>query len=419
MAQDHGAPFFDYPVPAAKEVRAQAADVLLPDVSESDWTVILEFAQARRFSPARAFLTPVARAGRSTWSWRGRSGFSPRAAGSAGHGERDCSRRAAWWARCHSSTASPARWASGRSPRLCWPRCRRAAWEPVRGSPGPGPSPPDGSGADLIRRLRRAEARARADSGMRRHDCASSGRGTCRWPGVPRADPRAPGQPVFRTYTQLPGVPSGPGVLSGPSACWPIWRSAIAMFVRPSGALFTFFKIIVPLLPILFFIAPGLWRNICPLAAANQAARVFGFSRAGTTPGWLQRRGYLVAIALFFGIAGARLVLFNVNGPATGILLAVTIVNAFIMGVAFKGKSGWCSSICPLLPLQRVYGQTPFLLVANTHCNPCVSCTKNCYDFKPEPAYQADLADPTRHGAARDGCSPPRCPDSCSGSSCC
>ena len=203
------------------------------------------------------------------------------------------------------------------------------------------------------------------------------------------------GRPVFPTFMDLPRhVPRGfwhavrlVSVLAYLALC-------VAMFVWPTQALFTFFKIIVPLLPILFFVAPGLWRNICPLAAANQAARVLGFSRAGTTPGWLQRRGYLVAIALFFGVAGARLVLFNASGTATGILLAVTIVNAFIMGVAFKGKSGWCSSICPLLPLQRVYGQTPLVLVANTHCNPCVSCTKNCYDFKPQPAYQADLADP-------------------------
>ena len=168
----------------------------------------------------------------------------------------------------------------------------------------------------------------------------------------------------------------------------------VALFVWPTQALAAFFKIIVPLLPILFFLAPGLWRNICPLAAANQAARVFGFSRAATTPNWLQRRGYLIAIGLFLGIASARLVLFNASGAATGILLILTIVSAFVMGVVFKGKSGWCSSVCPLLPLQRVYGQTPFLVVANTHCNPCVSCTKNCYDFRPESAYQADLADP-------------------------
>ena len=63
MAQDHGAPFFDYPVPAAKEARAQAADVLLPDASESDWTAILEFTQARRFSPGQVILDAGGRGG--------------------------------------------------------------------------------------------------------------------------------------------------------------------------------------------------------------------------------------------------------------------------------------------------------------------------------------------------------------------
>ena len=58
-----------------------------------------------------------------------------------------------------------------------------------------------------------------------------------------------------------------------------------------------------------------------------------------------------------------------------------------------KGKSGWCSSVCPLLPVQRIYGQTPFALVGNSHCQPCVGCTKNCYDFNPRVAYLADLND--------------------------
>ncbi len=203
------------------------------------------------------------------------------------------------------------------------------------------------------------------------------------------------GQPMFRTYMELPK--------RVPLKVWQTIRLisvlaylvlCVAMFVRPSGALFTFFGVIVPLLPILFFVAPGLWRNICPLAASNQFPRLFNFSKARTPPAWLRKRGYIIAMCLFFGIAGARLLLFNGNGTATGILLSIIILNAFIAGIAFKGKSGWCSSICPLLPLQRVYGQTPFVVVPNSHCAPCVACTKNCYDFKPQPAYQADIHDP-------------------------
>jgi nitrite reductase (NADH) large subunit len=204
----------------------------------------------------------------------------------------------------------------------------------------------------------------------------------------------APGQPAFRNYLELPR--------RLPVSAWHAVQVVsvlayvvlvIGLFIRPAGALFAFFKIIVPLLPILFFVAPGLWRNLCPLAAANQAPRVFSFSRALTPPAWLRRYGFIIALVLFFGIAGARIALFDTDGQATGILLAVTIANAFLAGLVFKGKSGWCSSICPLLPLQRTYGQTPFAVVPNSHCQPCVGCTKNCYDFKPQVAYQADLHD--------------------------
>ena len=61
--------------------------------------------------------------------------------------------------------------------------------------------------------------------------------------------------------------------------------------------------------------------------------------------------------------------------------------------MVLKGKSGWCSTVCPLLPVQRIYGQTPFVTIANSHCQPCVGCVKNCYDFNPKAAYLADLND--------------------------
>ncbi|MFE3023180.1 FAD-dependent oxidoreductase [Nocardia tengchongensis] len=168
----------------------------------------------------------------------------------------------------------------------------------------------------------------------------------------------------------------------------------VTMFVRPAGGLFVFFKIVVPLLPGLFLIAPGLWRNTCPLAATNQLPRLLRFTRAATAPAWLQQRGYLIAVALFFGIAGSRAAGLDRSGTATGIVLSAVLLAAFTGGIAFKGKSGWCSSICPLFPLQRVYGQAPFVTIANNHCQPCVGCAKNCFDFKPRAAYQADMADP-------------------------
>ena len=81
------------------------------------------------------------------------------------------------------------------------------------------------------------------------------------------------------------------------------------------------------------------------------------------------------------------------SGPLSALLLLGAMTGAFAGGMVLKGKSGWCSTMCPLLPVQRIYGQTPFALVGNNHCQPCVGCAKNCYDFNPRAAYLADLND--------------------------
>lgn len=206
---------------------------------------------------------------------------------------------------------------------------------------------------------------------------------------------------LFPPYTDLPRVVGlrvwqALRVLSVIAYCAVI----ATLFVYPAAGLFIFFGVIVPLLPVLFLTAPGLWRNICPLAATNQIPRLFGFSRAISPPDWLRNRGYLIAMALFFGIAGSRLAGLDASGPATGIVLALVGTAAFTGGLIFAGKSGWCSSICPLFPLQRAYGQTPYVTVPNSHCPSCVGCAKNCYDFSPRAAYQADLVDPDHSWSA-------------------
>ena len=59
------------------------------------------------------------------------------------------------------------------------------------------------------------------------------------------------------------------------------------------------------------------------------------------------------------------------SGPLSALLLLGAMTGAFAGGMLLKGKSGWCSTICPLLPVQRIYGQTPFALVGQ-HALPAV-----------------------------------------------
>lgn len=167
----------------------------------------------------------------------------------------------------------------------------------------------------------------------------------------------------------------------------------VTLFVCPRAGFTLWWGFFIPLLPLWFFVAPGLWRNVCPMAALNQTPRLLRFTLGRTPPVWLKEYGYVIAIALFLAIVPTRKVIFNSNGPALAILLIVSLVSAFLGGLVFKGKSGWCSSVCPLLPVQRVYGQTPFVVLPNAHCQPCVGCAKNCYDFNPHVAYVADMND--------------------------
>jgi nitrite reductase (NADH) large subunit len=174
----------------------------------------------------------------------------------------------------------------------------------------------------------------------------------------------------------------------------------VLLIAAPATGLKIFWRFIIPLLPLLFFVAPGLWRNICPLAAMNQTPRYLKFTRGLSTPRWLKEYGYVIAIAAFAAVVASRRPLFNHSGVATAVLLLAALAAALVSGTLFRGKSGWCTSMCPLLPVQRIYGQTPFLTLPNSHCQPCVGCTKNCYDFNPKVAYLADLHDNDRHWSA-------------------
>lgn len=202
----------------------------------------------------------------------------------------------------------------------------------------------------------------------------------------------------FPNYTQMRR--------RAPMWVWQVGRvmtiaAAIALCVtlvtEPGTGLRLWWRLAIPSLPLLWLTAPGLWRNLCPLAAGNQTPRLLGITRGRTAPAWFSDYAPVVGMTAFILLVASRRPLLNSSGVATAALIGGSLLGAFVGGLAFKGKSGWCSSVCPLLPVQRVYGQTPYLTIANRHCEPCVGCAKNCYDFNPRVAYLADLYDGDSH----------------------
>ena len=157
-----------------------------------------------------------------------------------------------------------------------------------------------------------------------------------------------------------------------------------------------FWNIAIPLMPLVLLLVPGLWRNLCPLAAINQLPRLLRVSFGASLPPFLGQWAFAVAGLAFVTIIVMRPLVFEGAQQTLLALLGAFAAAAFLGGILFKGKSGWCGTFCPLAPIQKVYGQAPALVVPNAYCKPCVGCQKNCYDFNPRPALMEDLNDPNQ-----------------------
>lgn len=187
-----------------------------------------------------------------------------------------------------------------------------------------------------------------------------------------------------------------------PGAVWTLLRLATAgvwigvaalLILSPTFGLKLLWGLIVPVVPLIVVAMPGLWRQICPLAFFNQLPRRFGFSRGADLPQVLQNWAFAIAVLVFLVVVALRQPLFNRVGWMTAALLLGTPVLAFLGGYLFKGRSGWCGTFCPLGPIQRTYGAAPLVNVAQTYCETCVGCQKNCYDFNPKAAVFDDFDD--------------------------
>jgi nitrite reductase (NADH) large subunit len=188
-----------------------------------------------------------------------------------------------------------------------------------------------------------------------------------------------------------------------PAGVWTVARCAtvsmtlalaVLLAVDPGLGMLLFWGLAVPAVPLTWALAPGLWRNICPMAAANQVPRVLGLSLGRRLPGWLERHGYGLAFAAFFLLTALRPVLFQEAAGALALLLGAALVVPVIGGIVFRGKSGFCGSLCPLRPAQGLYSRAPAVKVERSHCTPCVGCSAACPDLKPESALLEELEDP-------------------------
>ena len=153
--------------------------------------------------------------------------------------------------------------------------------------------------------------------------------------------------------------------------------------VQPEFALPVFWNVLIPVLPASFLIAPAMWRGTCPLATLNMLPNSRMRRRA------LPRRAIptvnALGIVLLVVLVPARRFLVNEHGIALAAVVIAVAVAALVLGAVFDAKAGFCNAICPVLPVEKLYGQHPLVKMGNPHCALCPLCTpKGCMDLAPE-----------------------------------
>jgi len=165
----------------------------------------------------------------------------------------------------------------------------------------------------------------------------------------------------------------------------------------PELSLKVLWNAVIPLLPAVFLIQPEIWRNACPLATLNLlSGRRIG--KRTIDPAAARRFG-AVGIILLFAMVPARRFLFNTDGLALAVTIVAVAVLALLLGFVFDMKAGFCNALCPVLPVERLYGQRPLLKVRNAHCTPCTLCTRRgCVDLVPTKSVQQTLGEASGAG---------------------
>jgi hypothetical protein len=188
---------------------------------------------------------------------------------------------------------------------------------------------------------------------------------------------------ALSTNTRL----SAPKLLGWRIVQFAVWLAGATilycLLFSPSLGILLFWNILIPVAPALLVIAAGLWRNICPLATTALLPRHFDLSkRKKLQPAQLGKLNFIGVMALYI-IVPLRHAIFNNNGPATGLLLISMIVTGVCTSFVYEWKSAWCSGLCPIHPVEKLYGGNVVRPLPNAHCDKCMNCVIPCPDSTP------------------------------------
>lgn len=151
----------------------------------------------------------------------------------------------------------------------------------------------------------------------------------------------------------------------------------------PNIGIHLFWNILIPVAPALLVVTVGIWRNVCPMASTALFPRHIGYSKRKKLTIAQTGKLNLAAVIALFIIVPLRHAIFDTNGMATAILILSLAAIAITLGLLFEWKSAWCSGLCPVHPVEKLYGLNNRLSLPNAHCNKCYRCVTPCPDTTP------------------------------------
>jgi len=154
----------------------------------------------------------------------------------------------------------------------------------------------------------------------------------------------------------------------------------VTLAYRPVLGLDILWNGLIPLAPALVVVVPGLWRNICPMATFSLLPRRLGLSRNRPPSKPMVALLAVISLIALFLIVPLRHLSLNASGPETALMLGASAIFAFLLGVAYDWRSGWCNGLCPIHPVEKLYGQVPAFTFYNARCDVCHQCSTPCPD---------------------------------------
>jgi hypothetical protein len=157
------------------------------------------------------------------------------------------------------------------------------------------------------------------------------------------------------------------------------------LLIEPTGALNVLWYIAIPILPATFFLSTAIWRGVCPLATLNEFGNRIGRQRSPSPRILLALT--IGGLILFHLMVPARHFVFNQNGPILAGTVAAVGGLAVLFGALFTVRSAFCNALCPVLPVELLYGQAPLLRMERGRCTSCTVCTpRGCLDLAEQKA---------------------------------